>query len=49
MSKGNLYLIPNLLGLSSKYELPKSQKILIEKIQYYIFENHCFYHFFNSQ
>ena len=32
MSKGNLYLIPNLLGLSSKYELPKSQKILIEKI-----------------
>lgn len=39
MSKGNLYLIPNLLGLSSKYKLPKSQKILIEKIQYYIFEN----------
>ncbi|MDA1018981.1 MAG: SAM-dependent methyltransferase [Bacteroidetes bacterium] len=39
MSKGRLYLIPNLLGITSTHNLPNYQKEIIERIQHYIFEN----------
>lgn len=39
MIKGSLYLIPNLLGVSSNSNIPETQKNLINKIQYYVFEN----------
>lgn len=39
MSKGSLYLIPNLLGVSSINTIPEVQKELIKNIQHYVFEN----------
>ena len=39
MVKGKLYLIPNLLGISSTHDIPNYQKEIIDKIQHFIFEN----------